>query len=57
LHPVLCAAGYNLRWLMGAITRLGLKALYVLWLLVGMLGHRPSHHGSQLTRGWLAAVE
>ena len=27
LHTVLCAAGYNLRWLMRAIVRLGLKAL------------------------------
>jgi IS5 family transposase len=25
LHPVLCAAGYNLRWLMRAVTRLELK--------------------------------
>ena len=38
LHPVLCAAGYNLRWLMRAVARLGLKALFALWLLVGMLG-------------------
>jgi IS5 family transposase len=27
LHTVLCAAGYNLRWLMRAMVRLGLKAL------------------------------
>jgi len=27
LHTVLCAAGYNLRWLMRAMIRLGLKAL------------------------------
>ena len=38
LHPVLCAAGYNLRWLMRAIARLGLKALFALWILLGMLG-------------------
>jgi IS5 family transposase len=38
LHPVLCAAGYNLRWLMRAVVRLGLKALLVLCVLVGMLG-------------------
>ena len=37
LHPVLCAAGYNLRWLMRAIARLGLRALCSLWLLLGML--------------------
>jgi hypothetical protein len=27
LHAVLCAAGYNLRWLLRAMVRLGLKAL------------------------------
>ena len=25
LHTMLCAAGYNLRWLMRAVARLGLK--------------------------------
>jgi IS5 family transposase len=29
LHAVLCAAGYNLRWLLRAITRLGLKAAFL----------------------------
>ena len=42
LHALSCAAGYNIRWLLRAITRLGLKglfcalsamALWVLWLL------------------------
>ena len=38
LHAVLCAAGYNLRWLMRAIVRLGLKGdflrlKFVAWLL------------------------
>jgi IS5 family transposase len=28
LHAVLCAAGYNLRWLMRAVLRRGLKALF-----------------------------
>ena len=46
LHPVLCAAGYNLRWLMRAIARLGLKALFALWLLVGMRGRLVSDEGS-----------
>jgi IS5 family transposase len=34
LHAVLCAAGYNLRWLMRAMLRLGLKAVFLrlLWL-------------------------
>ena len=34
LHPVLCAAGYNLRWLLRAIVRLGLKALFALLTLI-----------------------
>ena len=28
LHAISCAAGYNIRWLMRAITRLGLKGLF-----------------------------
>ena len=27
LHAVLCAAGYNIRWLLRAMVRLGLKGL------------------------------
>ena len=30
LHTVLCAAGYNLRWLMRAVARLGLKGFFAL---------------------------
>jgi hypothetical protein len=33
LHAVLCAAGYNLRWLMRAVVRLGLTGLFALWAL------------------------
>ena len=56
LHPVLCAAGYNLRWLMRAIARLGLKALFALWLLVGMRGRLVSDEGSwPPVRRWKAA--
>jgi hypothetical protein len=29
LHAVLCAAGYNLRWLLRAMVRLGLKAAFL----------------------------
>ena len=29
LHTVLCAAGFNLRWLLRAIARYGLKAVYL----------------------------
>lgn len=30
LHTVLCAAGYNLRWLMRAVARLGLRGVFAL---------------------------
>ncbi|MDO9005118.1 MAG: transposase, partial [Aquabacterium sp.] len=51
LHAVLCAAGYNLRWLLRAIARKGLKAIFapVLWLavlaawLVSALGQARDH--------------
>jgi transposase, IS5 family len=34
LHAISCAAGYNIRWLMRAIMRLGLKGLFALVFLV-----------------------
>ena len=37
LHAVLCSAGYNLRWLMRAVQRLGLKALLLRLQLDAML--------------------
>ena len=37
LHTVLCAAGYNLRWLLRAIVRLGLKALLLRPLFLALL--------------------
>lgn len=37
LHAVLCAAGYNLRWLLRAMVRLGLKALLLRPKLVALL--------------------
>ena len=33
-RAVLCAAGYNLRWLLHAVARLGLKAFYALAALL-----------------------
>jgi IS5 family transposase len=36
LHAVLCAAGYNLRWLLRAIARKGLKALFAPFLCLAM---------------------
>ena len=42
LHAVLCAAGYNIRWLLRAIQRKGLKALFAallgLWRTLGYSG-------------------
>jgi IS5 family transposase len=38
LHAVLCAAGYNIRWLLRAIVRLGLKGLFApIWSLLASL--------------------
>ena len=51
LHTVLCAAGYNLRWLMRAVRRLGLRGLSAvltrvlgLWLSAGI----SRSHGPKL---------
>ena len=55
LHPVLCAAGYNLRWLIRAVARLGLKAHFVLWILVGMLGRVLSGDGAWPPSGRMVA--
>ncbi|QOT75777.1 IS5 family transposase [Cupriavidus basilensis] len=38
LHPILCAAGFNLRWLLRAIVRLGLSAVFFVFLLLRLLG-------------------
>ena len=37
LHAVLCAAGHNLRWLLRAMVRLGLKALLLRPLFIALL--------------------
>jgi len=36
IHAVLCAAGYNLRWLLRAMVRLGLTAIYLRQLLLAL---------------------
>jgi IS5 family transposase len=36
LHTVLCAAGYNLRWLLRAMARLGLKTVFLRSLLLAL---------------------
>lgn len=40
LHAVLCAAGYNLRWLMRAVARLGIKEFFALAVLMVGLAMR-----------------
>jgi IS5 family transposase len=51
LHAVLCGAGYNLRWLMRAVQRLGLKALLLRLQLDAMLraisGLAPTRDGNR----------
>jgi transposase, IS5 family len=47
LHALCCAAGYNIRWLLRAIVRLGLGALFCAWsamvmCVVGLLGALPA---------------
>ena len=37
LHAVLCAAGYNLRWLMRAVPRLGLKGILLRFALLQLI--------------------
>ena len=48
LHAISCAAGYNLRWLLRAITRLGLGPLF-LRLLRATLSQAPSTASSYAT--------
>lgn len=44
LHTVLCAAGYNLRWLMRAVARLGLKGFFALSALILWFSIPISHN-------------
>ena len=54
LHTVLCAAGYNLRWLLRAMARMGLKSLFLrpillaLLYFIRLLTPHPSGPGRQL---------
>jgi IS5 family transposase len=49
LHSISCAAGYNLRWLMRAIVRLGIGALFLRLLLAASQQPRAigTSHGTQ----------
>ena len=52
LHSVLCAAGYNIRWLLRAIQSKGLKALlaalFELWRSLGYSGRTEPRTGANL---------
>ena len=47
LHAIACAAGYNIRWLMRAMLRLGLKGLFALRALIRLWA---AHVGSKWPR-------
>jgi IS5 family transposase len=57
LHSISCAAGYNLRWLLRAIARLGIGAVF-LRLLQATLLQRPAVGRSYSTigRSWMASM-
>ena len=44
LHAVLCATGYNLRWLLRAMLRLGLKATFLRPILFALIAFLASDH-------------
>ncbi len=50
LHAVSCAAGYNIRWLMRAIVRLGLKGLLALVFLAAARANTRAIRSLQLLR-------
>jgi hypothetical protein len=53
LHTLSCAAGYNLRWLMRAVVRLGLKGLLLRLLNAGVwLRSTPSASYDLPGDGW-----
>ena len=59
VHAVLCAAGYNLRWLLRAMLRMGLKALLLrpmLLVWMGLLGLVRMFNPSRVGAGWPPAL-
>ena len=47
IHAVLCAAGFNIRWLMRAIARLGLRAVYLRLMLTALIAHWAKNYQPQ----------
>ena len=59
LHAVLCATGYNLRWLLRAVLRLGLKAAFlrpVLQELIALINGNHARSSSENQNFRLAAA-
>lgn len=57
IHAVLCAAGYNLKWLMRAVIRLGLSGLFLLCFLLSRLAARiPPESSVRKNHGALAGI-
>jgi len=52
IHAVLCAAGYNLRWLLRAIVRLGIAPLFLRLLWRRRCGPRSTPGRIHLAPGW-----
>ena len=50
LHALSCAVGYNLRWLMRAVVRLGLKGLLLAFALVRWVASLAAIHAVQAPR-------
>ena len=57
LHTLGCAAGYNLRWLLRAIARLGIRAVFLrlMWAALQQ-GHTRDGSYRTLGRSWMTTV-
>ena len=60
LHAVLCATGFNIRWLLGMIRKKGIRLYFALIKLFGLRGlpakNLPSNHIEPFRRGRLTAL-
>jgi IS5 family transposase len=57
LHALSCAAGYNIRWLLRAIVRLGLKVVFLRLFLTAMAGlEKVKSTYAQRAAAWMRSV-
>jgi IS5 family transposase len=57
LHALSCAAGYNIRWLLRAIVRLGLKVVFLRLLLTAITGtEKVKSTYAQRVAAWMRSV-